>query len=243
MITKRINKKFFKVFELLILLFVLLVSLLPTITQTNTNQIECNNDKEAIKTKKKLIDMKIDKNENIVLFGDSITEIYPIDEIYGDLPIVKSGVSGYKTTNLLEKMNQMLYQYNPTKVILLIGINDVLYDDSEKTQNETIQNIQEIVKEIQKYRPKSKIYIESIYPVNKSKDKLFDFNIDNDTIRKMNKRIKEYCKEEKITYINLYDELTDKEGNFDERYTYDGLHPSTLGYAKITRILLPYIYE
>lgn len=243
MITKRINKKFFKVFELLILLFVLLVSLLPTITQTNTNQIECNNDKEAIKTKKKLIDMKIDKNENIVLFGDSITEIYPIDEIYGDLPIVKSGVSGYKTTNLLEKMNQMLYQYNPTKVILLIGINDVLYDDSEKTQNETIQNIQEIVKEIQKYRPKSKIYIESIYPVNKSKDKLFDFNIDNDTIRKMNKRIKEYCKEEKITYINLYDELTDKEGNFDERYTYDGLHPSTLGYAKITRLLLPYIYE
>ena len=243
MITKRINKKFFKVFELLILLFVLLVSLLPTITQTNTNQIECNNDKEAIKTMKKLIDMKIDKNENIVLFGDSITEIYPIDEIYGDLPIVKSGVSGYKTTNLLEKMDQMLYQYNPTKVILLIGINDVLYDDSEKTQNETIQNIQEIVKEIQKYRPKSKIYIESIYPVNKSKDKLFDFNIDNDTIRKMNKRIKEYCKEEKITYINLYDELTDKEGNFDERYTYDGLHPSTLGYAKITRILLPYIYE
>ena len=40
----------------------------------------------------------------------------------------------------------------------------------------------------------------------------------------------------------MYDELTDDDGNFDKKYTYDGLHPNTLGYAKITRILTPYIY-
>ncbi len=202
-------------------------------TKTVVNKIE--------KVEKKKL--TIDKDENIVIFGDSITEIYPADEIYGDLPIINSGTSGYKTTNLLEEMDTMLYKYNPTKVILLIGINDVLYDTSDATQDKTINNIKEIVNKIQENRPKSKIYIESIYPVNKSMDRTFDFKINNEIIRNMNNKIKDFCNEKKLTYINMHDELTDENGNFDSRYTYDGLHPSTLGYAKITRVLLPYIYE
>ena len=65
----------------------------------------------------------------------------------------------------------------------------------------------------------------------------------NEAIKQLNKKIKNYCKEENITYINMHDELLDSDGNFDSELTYDGLHPSSLGYAKITRILLPYIYE
>ena len=65
----------------------------------------------------------------------------------------------------------------------------------------------------------------------------------NEVIQNMNNNIKDYCEREKLTYINMYDELTDKNGNFDENYTYDGLHPSTLGYAKISRVLTQYIYE
>ena len=65
----------------------------------------------------------------------------------------------------------------------------------------------------------------------------------NEVIQKINSNIEEYCKKEKITYINMYDELTDADGNFAEKYTYDGLHPSTLGFAKITKVLMPYIYE
>ena len=65
----------------------------------------------------------------------------------------------------------------------------------------------------------------------------------NEAIKKLNEKIKIYCEENNITYINMYDELTDEEGNFDEKYTYDGLHPNTLGYAKITRVIIPYIYE
>ena len=40
----------------------------------------------------------------------------------------------------------------------------------------------------------------------------------------------------------MYDELTDEDGNLNKKYTNDGLHPNSLGYAKITRVLLPYIY-
>ena len=41
----------------------------------------------------------------------------------------------------------------------------------------------------------------------------------------------------------MHYELTDDDGNFSEDYTNDGIHPNALGYAKITRVLMPYIIE
>lgn len=185
----------------------------------------------------------INREENIVFLGDSITEIYPIDEMYGNLPIVKSGVSGYTTNDVLEKMNKMVYQYNPTKVFILIGTNDFREECNEETMNKVINNINNIVTKIKKNRKNTKIYIESIYPVNDEMDEDMVAERDNKVIIETNNLLKKYCKKNKIEYINLYDELTDENGNFNEKYTYDGLHPNTMGYGRITRILLPYIYD
>lgn len=187
--------------------------------------------------------MKLEKNENIVFFGDSITEIYPLEDIYDNYQIINSGISGYKTTDLLEKMDKMLYQYNPTKVILLIGTNDIMKDASEEKQEETVNNIKKIVNEIKKNRPMAKLYVESLYPVNRNMKKDMVAERTNEAIQNINKNIEIFCNKKKISYINMYDELTDSDGNFDEKYTYDGLHPSTLGFAKITKVLMPYIYE
>ena len=82
------------------------------------------NNKTNAKEKEKTRKDEINKYENIVFLGDSITEFYPIDEIYGDLPIIKSGIAGYKTDDLLPKLEEMVYRYNPTSVYLLIGTND-----------------------------------------------------------------------------------------------------------------------
>ena len=55
---------------------------------------------------------KIKKNDNIVFLGDSIMDYYPIDSIYDDLPIVNSGIEGYKTTDVMDKLDTMVYIYN-----------------------------------------------------------------------------------------------------------------------------------
>ncbi len=192
------------------------------------------------KEKKTLTDIK--KYENIVFLGDSITELYPIDNIFSDLPIVKSGISGYTTQDILDRMESMVYQYNPTSIFLLIGTNDIIQEGEDKNK-EAVDNIKKIVEEIEKHRNKSKIYIESIYPVNKSIDRSMVRNRDNKTIQEMNDKIEEYCNKNNITYINMYDELTDENGNFSSDYTFDGLHPSELGYAKISQVRLKYIYD
>ena len=221
-------------FLLLICIFAINLTIDDIIT-SRTFESKCTSEKTKVS--------KFNQNENIVLLGDSITEIYPINDIYDDMPIVKSGVSGYKTNDILKHIDSMLYQYNPTKVILLIGTNDIMNDIGDDMINETISNIEKISQKIKKNRRNTKIYIESIYPVNRNMKKEMVADRTNEAIQKINDEIEKYCRKNNIIYIDMYDKLIDNNGNFDEKYTYDGLHPNTLGYAKITNVLLPYIYD
>ncbi len=221
-----------------ILLISLLAFLLVLVGAAANNITNIKLNKEG-KTKQ-TIEKEENKNENIIFLGDSITEIYPLEDIFGKVPIVKSGISGYRTKDILEQLRKMVYQYNPSKVILLIGTNDYL-DDS--TPDEVASNIKEIVQEIHKHRKNTEIYIESIYPINKNLKKEMVANRDNDKIIETNKKIKDICKEKNLTYIDMYNELIDEDGNFNKKYTYDGLHPNTLGYARISQVLSQYIYK
>ncbi len=185
---------------------------------------------------------EISKNENIVFLGDSITDFYPFDEIYEDLPIINSGISGYRTDEILPRMEELVYRYNPTSVYILIGTNDFREDSDEDLVKIVEENIKKIVDNIKQNRKKTKIYIQSIYPVNKKMANNATEDRDNEEIKEVNKYLKSFCKENDVKYIDLYNSLTDTDGNFAEIYTKDGLHPNSLGYAKITRVLLPYIY-
>lgn len=187
-------------------------------------------------------DVDIAKNENFVFLGDSITDWYPIDELYENIPIVNSGKAGYKTEDILEELDELVYQYNPTKVVILIGTNDLNSDTSE---DELTNNIEKIITEIKKNRKQAEIYVQSIYPINNTDaDKINEKTVGkrtNESIQRVNKQIKSICKEQDVTYINMYDELVDEAGNVSLQYTQDGLHISDLGYLKITRKLLTYL--
>lgn len=180
----------------------------------------------------------IKREENIVFLGDSITDWYPIDEVFGDLPIVRSGIAGFETKDILKDMNKMVYQYNPTKVIILIGTNDLKYKES--TTEETIENTKTIIENIKKNRKNTKIYYQSIYPVNRNMWAVE--NRYNEEIQEVNEKMKEYCRDNDVTYIDMYNELSDEEGNFREDFTDDGLHPNSLAYGRISQVLLRYIY-
>ncbi len=181
------------------------------------------------------------KNENIVFVGDSIFDWYPIDKIFSDFPIVNSGIAGNKTTDILNDMENRIYRYNPTKVFIQIGTNDIEWDDSDELNEEVYQNIVKIAEGVKTNRSKSKIYIISIYPVNNDLPGAHDRH--NSEIMIINGKLKEYCAStEDIIYIDAYSQLVGEDGMLDTDYTEDGLHPNGLGYAKLTEILMKYIY-
>lgn len=196
-----------------------------------------NHNKIKIKTKVKTeIQEKV--SENIVFLGDSITNRYDLEKYFPNTHVVNSGREGNKTEDVLDDMKERVYNYNPSKVFLLIGTNDL--DGGEDT-NEIATDIEKIVVQIMENRPDAEIYVESVYPVNDDVTPSRTANRENSEIDKMNTKIKEICEKKKVTYIDVNTPLKDEDGKFREEYTKDGLHLTDLGYEKVTDILKKYV--
>ena len=223
----KLHKYYLTVIVIMFIIIIIMLILLLSKDNTNfTNPYE----------------VKFDANDNFLFLGDSITELYPLEEYYDNLPVVNSGISGNKTTDILNDMKTRVYQYNPTKVFLLIGTND-LNSTYEDIVDVTFDNIKEIINEIKENRSDATIYVESVYPVNSVIENNVVTNRTNKRVKELNKKLSNYCDEESCEYINLYDDLIDEEGNLKTEYTEDGLHLNSLGYVVITRELLPYLNE
>ena len=203
-----------------------------------------HSEKVKVVTKKEEVVEKVVDN-NYLFLGDSITEQYDLKEYYEDYPVVNSGVSGDFTSSIVENMKKRVYDYNPSKVFLLIGINDLR---NGKDVSEIVSNTKEIIELIKENRPYSEIYLESIYPINKTdddkiSDSVRDIEFDNEKIIEVNDLLKDLAKDEKITYVDLYNKLIDDDGNLNVSYTKDGLHISSEGYECITKELMKYIKD
>lgn len=193
------------------------------------------------KIEKKIVKEKI-VDDNYLFLGDSLTHRYDLEKYYPNLPVVNSGVEGDSASNILDDIKKRVYDYNPSKVILLIGTNDLdlSYDLSPQ---DVFNNIKKIVEGIKENREYSKIYIESLYPINKDLDSEALRNKGNERIIELNKLIKDFCNNTDCTYIDIYSKLVDKDGNLQESLTKDGLHVLDNGYEIITEEIKKVVFE
>lgn len=202
----------------------------------------CVNEQEIIKLNSRLerLERYTYNKESIVFLGDSITSRYDLNKYFPNYNVYNSGIAGNMTKDILENMENRVFAYNPTKVFILIGTNDLVYSglDNDGIKN----NIEEIINKIYEKNSNIKIYIESIYPVNNSINKEIVETRTNENIKDLNNKIEKICNN-KCTYINMYDNLTDKNGNMKRIYTVDGLHLNKIGYKVITNKLIKYLDE
>ena len=176
---------------------------------------------------------------NILFLGDSLTDYYNLSKYYKNELVINSGIAGNSTDDILNDMHNRVYKYNPSKIFLLIGTNDIVYG---KDVNYITNNINKIIDLIRKKLPNCKIYLESLYPINNTNNLKVNHNVvanrTNDVINQINTKIKEIPN---ITYINIHDSLVDTNGNLNINYTVEGLHINDSGYITITNILNKYI--
>ncbi len=175
------------------------------------------------------------KNE-ILFIGDSITECYDFKRFFPHLNIINEGISGNTTVDILKRLNEMFKSYNPVKVFILIGTNDL--ELIPLTSEEIIINIKKIVTLIKKNFKGVPIYLQSVYPVFYEIKPFSVGKRKNEDIIKINEGIK---KIEGITYINLYDDLLGSNNKLNKEFTYDGIHMSEKGYEFITKKLNKYL--
>lgn len=203
----------------------------------------CINEQEMIKLSSRVerLERYTYNKESIVFLGDSITSRCDLNKYFPNYNVYNSGIAGNMTKDILDNMENRVFVYNPTKVFILIGTNDLVYSglDNDGIKN----NIEEIINKIYEKNSNTKIYLESIYPVNTSLNKEIVETRTNDNIKNLNNKIEKICDNNKCTYINMYDNLTDKNGNMKRIYTVDGLHLNKIGYKAVASKLTKYLNE
>lgn len=116
----------------------------------------------------------------------------------------------------------------------MIGINDLA---KGIPQNVIINNYKRIVALIRSASPKTKIYFQSILPVNGSFGQLKDHYRRAGEIPEINDFLRGWTKEQGIGYVDLFSVMTDGNGRLKASYTCDGIHLTLEGYRKWVEVL------
>lgn len=193
-------------------------------------------------TKEKIVTKKVEKevqvvSDNYLFLGDSLTDYFDLETYFPGQPVVNSGIAGNTTDQILASMKTRVYDYNPSKIFLLIGTNDLR---DGKAQEAVVQNVEKIIEEIQTNRKQAEIFVESLYPVNGSVSSAVGVR-SNEAIQNINAQLEKYCKKKNLTYIDMYSKLQDEQGNLQTQYTVDGLHLNDEGYQIVAGVLQKYM--
>lgn len=169
---------------------------------------------------------------DILFLGDSITQGCYWNELYPGFDVKNRGIGSDTTEGVLVRLDSVV-KTKPTKIFILIGVNDIALGVDEK---DILSNYNDIIDTLQKECPYATIYVQSILPV------LDHIKVDNTDIVLVNDMIQEMCIEQDIIYIDLYSSFIDEEGKLKEEYYIDSIHITGLGYECWKKIIDAYIY-
>lgn len=163
--------------------------------------------------------------DTIYFLGDSLTDGCEWNELLSNPKIKNRGIMGDSTEGVLNRLNQIT-QSKPQKIFIMIGINDLL-NNIETTK--ILDNYQKIITTIRNDSPKTKIYIQSVLPLNFELDKT-KRPINNQNISDFNNSLKNLTDNSTIFYIDLFPAFLDSSNQLDKQYTLDGIHLNGSGY-------------
>src|ERR1700723_3557236 len=81
----------------------------------------------------------------VVFFGDSITDLWKIDESFPGKPYVNRGISGQTTPQMLVRFRQDVIDLHPKAVVILAGTNDVGGNTGPMTPEMTEDNFRPMI--------------------------------------------------------------------------------------------------
>ena len=183
----------------------------------------------------------------IVFLGNSITEAGGDWNVrFGTDNIVNRGISGDITEGVLSRLDEIIY-YKPIAIFLLNGINDI-FDANipgrhKITPEYVSNNIFSIVETVLDKAPKTKIFIQTILPVNDKIYKKENGFFPNhavplpEQISDINSLLKEKSISRPFMLLDLHSAFIDDNGLLDQKFTTDGVHLSALGYDNWVKLI------
>lgn len=186
----------------------------------------------------------IEKEDVDTLFiGDSYMEFWKnsgFTSHVAQLPsYANEGIGGTKTTNWMSKLQDMSARYNPSNIVMHIGVNDI--DDEGLSKEEATARLLELFNAYHEAFGEAQLYWVALIPNTMFADKVA-------TYKEVNAEIKAFAENNGwLTYIEADKAFTTESGGARVNMFYDGLHLNReFGYplwAKVIMEALGYTHE
>ena len=180
-----------------------------------------------------------------VFLGDSITEFMDIDQFFPEIDNkYNSGIGGITSTMLLNFIDEGVLKYQPSRLIYMIGTNDLGKTVMQSPKDIAI-NVKELVETVHYNLPECEIYVVSPLPCI---ERIHDYKStpgvlrSNDMLKMIFKEMKKTIPYEYVTFINAYPSLCNKKGEPIVELYVDGLHINEQGYQRYSEAIKKVIF-
>ena len=166
----------------------------------------------------------------VVFFGDSITDLWKLDEYFPGKPYINRGISGQTTPQMLIRFRPDVIDLHPKVVVILAGTNDIA-GNTGPMRLEDIEGNYASFAELARAHDIKVIYA-SVLPVHQYTERAGDMFTQRppEKILALNRWLKEYCAAHGCVYLDYFSAMVDKNGLLRKELADDGLHPNRAGY-------------
>ena len=166
----------------------------------------------------------------VIFFGDSITDIWHLDEYFPGKPYINRGIGGQTTPQMLVRFRQDVIDLHPKIVVILAGTNDIA-GNTGPMRTEDIEADLASMAELARVNGIHVVF-SSVLPVHNYTEKAKDFFAQRPSARilELNTWLKDYCARSGILYLDYFSALVDDKGMLKRELADDGLHPNAAGF-------------
>jgi lysophospholipase L1-like esterase len=166
----------------------------------------------------------------VVFFGDSITDIWHLDEHFPGKPYINRGIGGQTTPQMLIRFRQDVIDLHPRVVVILAGTNDIA-GNTGPMRLEDIESNYASMADLARAN-NVRVVFSSVLPVHNYTPQSQNFFAGRPPakILELNRWLKTYCAANDCVYLDYFSAMVDDRGLLKRELADDGLHPNVAGY-------------
>lgn len=166
----------------------------------------------------------------VVFFGDSITDIWKLEDFFPGKPYFNRGIGGQTTPQMLVRFRQDVINLQPKVVVILAGTNDIAGNTGPMRNDDIEANFASFA-ELARVHGIHVVYA-SLLPVHNYTERSRDFCAQRPQARilELNSWLKGYCTKNNIIYLDYFSAMVDDKGMMKKDLADDGLHPNAAGF-------------
>jgi len=167
----------------------------------------------------------------VIFFGDSITDLWHLEEYFPGKPYLNRGIGGQTTPQMLIRFRQDVIDLHPKVVVILAGTNDIAGNTGPMRLEDIEANYASMAELA--HANNIRVVFSSVLPVHNYTPQSLDMYAQRSPakILALNRWLKSYvtaCAD--CLYLDYFALMVDGKGLLKRDLAEDGLHPNVAGY-------------